>query len=100
MVNFQLIKYMKNLICLQQKCYVFCIRTDDEIWPIFTAKIIYFIHANLCRLVNIYSTANSINNLMKLLQKYDIFYISDKQRNMDNLNSRNIKFHACTICVG
>ena len=94
MVNFQLIKYMKNLMCLQQKCYVLY-----EIWPIFTAKIMYFIHANLCRIVNIYSTANSINP-MKLPQKCDIFYISDKQRNMDNLNSRNIKFHACTICVG
>ena len=59
-----------------------------------------FIHANLCRIVDIYSTANSINSHMKLPQKCDIFYISDKQRNMDNLNSRNIKFHACTICVG
>ena len=74
--------------------------TDDEIWPIFTAKIIYFIHAILCRTVNIYSTANVINNPMKLPQKCDIFYISHKQQNMDNLNSRNIKFHTCTICVG
>ena len=74
--------------------------TDDEILPIFTAKIIYFIHANLCRIVNIYSTANSINDPIKLPQKCDIFYISDKQRKMDNLNRRNIKFHACTICVG
>ena len=74
--------------------------TDDEIWPIFTAKIIYFIHTSVCRIVNIYSIANSINNPMKLPQKCDIFYISNRQRNMDNLNSRNIKFHACTICVG
>ena len=49
--------------------------TDDQIWPIFTAKITYFICANLCRIVNIYSTANSINNPMKLPQKCDIFYI-------------------------
>ena len=68
--------------------------TDDEIWPIFTAKIIYFIHANLCRIVNINFTENSINNHMKLPQICDVFYISDKQRNMDNLNSRKIKFHA------
>ena len=66
--------------------------TDDEIWPIFTEKIIYFIHANLCRIVNIYATANSINNPMKSPQKCDIFYISDKQRNMDNLSSRNKNF--------
>ena len=62
---------------------------DDEIWPMSTAKIIYFIHAILCRTVNIYSTANFINNPMKLPQKCDIFYISHKQQNMDNLNSRN-----------
>ena len=42
---------------------------DDEIWPIFTAKIIYYIHANLCRIVNIYSAADSIYNLMKLPPK-------------------------------
>ena len=53
--------------------------TDDEIWPIFRAKILYFIHANLCRIVHTYSTANSINNPMKLQQKCDIFYISDKK---------------------
>ena len=73
--------------------------TDDEIWPIFTEKLC-FIHANLCRIVNIYSTANSINNPMKLPQKYDIFYISDRQRNMDNLNSRNkilCMHHLCRI---
>ena len=74
--------------------------TDDEIWPIFTAKIMYFIHAILCRIVNIYSTANFINNPMKLTQKCGILYTSHKQRNMDNLDSRNLKFHACTICVG
>ena len=68
--------------------------TDDKIWPIFTVKIIHFIYANLCRIVNIYSIANSINNPMKLPQKCDIFYISDRQRNMDNLNNRNIIFHA------
>ena len=74
--------------------------TDDEIWPIFTAKIIYFIHANLCRIVNIYFTVNFINNPMKLPQKCDIFYIADRQRNMDNLSSRNkmsCMHHLCRI---
>ena len=52
--------------------------TNDEIWSIFTAKIIYLIHANLSRIVNIYSTENSINP-MKLPQKCDIFYISNRQ---------------------
>ena len=49
---------------------------DDEVWPNFTAIIIYFIQANLCRIVDIYSTANSINNPIILPQKCDIFYIS------------------------
>ena len=96
MVNFQVIKYMKILMCLQQKC---CFLHIGQM-KYGQSKIIYFIHAILCRIVNIYSTANSINNLIKLPQICDIFYISDKQRNMDNLNSRNIKFHACTNCVG
>ena len=74
--------------------------TDDEMWPIFTGKIIYFIHVNLCRKVYINSIANSINNPMKLPQKCDIFCISNRQRNMDNLNSTNIKFYACKFCVG